>query len=225
MTFDYSGVGDGRNTDGTSEEGIVSFEAIVYAYDSQEMHCSFFDAPLAMTSGAHLAGPPPSTPYPIAIRPIDSSTFSAEPVVLMEANLGNLSESILLDTNARCKSGDEACLVLKFCIQLQVLVCQRFVDFVDVHVEIEFDELLEDCDSNCCLKVGAVQDTLSTTGEADSSGTKDVDDSGGATDSDSKAPGVEEGLTLTTSLATGKTTAQSWFANSMFLIILCSLHT
>ena len=50
MTFDYSGVGDGRSTNDTSEEGIVSFEAIVYAYDSQEMHCSFFDAPLAMTS-------------------------------------------------------------------------------------------------------------------------------------------------------------------------------
>lgn len=217
-------MGDGSCGNDPAEEGIISFEAIVYAYDSQKMHCSFFDAPLAMTSGAHLAGPPPSTPNPITMLPVDSSTFTTQPVVRMEALLGNLPESMLLEASVRCKSGDEACLVLKFCIQLQVMVCQRLIDFVNVHVEIEFNVLPGDCGDDC-FRVGAVLDTLSTTGEPDSSGTKDVDDAGSATDSDSKAPSVEEGLTLTTSLATGKTTAQSSFAIVvLFHIVYWCLH-
>ena len=203
MAFNYSGMGDGKSGDvgDSSGEGPISFEAVLYTYSTGKGRC-LFDSPLSITSGASLTGDAPQTPYPISMQSVDSTTSAANPIVRMKARLEDLPKT-LLEVDARCDEGVNRCRVLNFCIQLQVFMCHRLVDFVDVHGKVEFEILREGCDN--CLKVGPVRDTLDTKGGFGTNGDKDADPSSHENDDGSHVDETGEGLSLATSLTSWKT--------------------
>ena len=217
MTFNYSGMGDGRSGEigDNPGEGPIHFEAVLYMYSTGKSQCDF-NSPFATTSGASLIGKVPPTPYPIAMSPVDSTTSAGNPIVRMKARLQDLPDT-LLDVDASCAGGVDMCSVLNFCIQLQVFICQNLIDFVDVHGQVEFKMLQEGCDN--CLKVGSVRDTTNTKGGFGGNSDKDADPSSRNENDGSPVAETEDGVTLATSVTSRKTPTKSSFA----LILITSV--
>lgn len=144
MTFGYS-----PSSEDTPDP---DFQAVMYAYDVAEGRC-LFDQVLAVSSAdAHLvdgvSGPP--DPQPFNILGIDT-TNPNDPVLHIDTPFvyfGDTDYYLYYSQNAQCSDdvGNEdnptgpkdQCGRFDVCVEFQALVCGIKVDFVDVHVELEF---------------------------------------------------------------------------------------
>jgi len=167
LRFDYTGITTIAPAASNAATDEVRFEAVIYQYNGLNKRCDF-SKPIVKTAGAHLTAKakiafnalPPKKD--IIIKGINDnlSTNAATPVLTLDTPFENFGDPIYFqdfecsDTIGGSTNGG-TCGLLAFCVEMQVLVCDKKIDFVDMEVQVEFN-LDETCDT--CFDVREVRD-------------------------------------------------------------------